>query len=155
MQKKGEVEAQEQEIRQKVKINKSFGQLSGEDLFKPITLQMDAASRAQEQEALAAPDYNIDNLTEKNPLIAKASGRKHQNQHHHHQHQQNDNFPPPPSPLTWKTWDEPTSTKFLEGTSKSVHLQTGNRLITRYGDDSNYRVKAANSKVIPLQISKS
>jgi len=42
------LEEQEQEIRQELKMNKiknEFGQLSGEELFKPITKRLDKAAK--------------------------------------------------------------------------------------------------------------
>ena len=57
------------------KINKEFGQLSGEELFKPITKRLDEKSSAtveeeeeKEEEEQEGPDYTIDEFDEINPF---------------------------------------------------------------------------------------
>jgi len=61
---KAELEEQEQEIRQEFKMNKikkEFGQISGEELFKPITKRLDKAAKEPEPaEDPTGPDYEID-----------------------------------------------------------------------------------------------
>ena len=70
---KAEVEQQNDSIFAAIKnnkINKEFGQLSGEDLFKPITsrldkLQVGAAPKEEEEEI---PDYGMDEFDLNNPF---------------------------------------------------------------------------------------
>ena len=66
---KSAVEQQTQDIHQKFrmnKINKEFGQLSGEELFKPITKRLEKSSTtAQEEEE--SPDYAMDEFDRTNP----------------------------------------------------------------------------------------
>ena len=69
---KAEVEQQNDSILAAIKnnkINKKFGQLSGEDLFKPITsrldkLQVGAAPKEEEE----IPDYGVDEFDLNNPF---------------------------------------------------------------------------------------
>ena len=59
---KSRLDKQTEEIRQKFrmnKINKEFGQLSGEEIFKPITKRLDEKSSAtaeEEEEEQEGPD---------------------------------------------------------------------------------------------------
>ena len=70
---KAEVEQQNDKILtviKNTKINKGFGQLSGEDLFKPITsrldkLQVGAAPKEEEEQI---PDYGMDEFDLNNPF---------------------------------------------------------------------------------------
>ena len=70
---KAEVEQQNDKILAVIKnnkINKEFGQLSGEDLFKPITsrldkLQVGTASKEEEEQI---PDYGMDEFDLNNPF---------------------------------------------------------------------------------------
>ena len=70
---KAEVEQQNDKILATIKnnkINKEFGQLSGEDLFKPITsrldkLQVGAAPKEKEEQI---PDYGMDEFDLNNPF---------------------------------------------------------------------------------------
>ena len=70
---KAEVEQQNDKILAVIKnnkINKEFGQLSGEDLFKPITsrldkLQVGAAPKEEEEQI---PDYGMDEFDLNNPF---------------------------------------------------------------------------------------
>ena len=52
------VDQQTQDIHQKFrkKINKEFGQLSGEELFKPITKRLDEKSSTTAEEVHESPD---------------------------------------------------------------------------------------------------
>jgi len=69
---KSAVDQQTQDIHQqfrKNKINKEFGQLSGEELFKPITRRLDEKSSAtveEEEEEQEVPDYTMDEFDEIN-----------------------------------------------------------------------------------------
>ena len=143
---KAELEEQEQKICQEFKMNKikkEFGQLSGEELFKPNTKRLDKAAKEPEPaEEPAGLNYEMDKFDRLNPF--------------------NDEFrpdaetlPPPPSPLaeeeggettTWKAWEAPVATPFSPKTYESTDLGTIKQLITKCSGDPNYRVKSKTSK---------
>ena len=50
------------------KISKEFGQLSGEELFKPITKRLDEKSSTTTQEVEESPDYAMDEFDRTNPF---------------------------------------------------------------------------------------
>ena len=98
---KAEVEQQNDKILaviKNTKINKGFGQLSGEDLFKPITSRLDKLqvgdSNSKEEEEV--PDYGMDEFDLNNPfdgdfnpdaetpLPTPSTLHQHHHQHHHH-----------------------------------------------------------------------
>ena len=69
------LDKQTEEIHQKFrmdKINKEFGQLSGEELFKPITKRLDEKSsdnvEEEEEEEQEGPDYTMDEFDRTNPF---------------------------------------------------------------------------------------
>ena len=68
------LDQQTEEIHQKFrmdKINKEFGQLSGEELFKPITKRLDEKSTTveeEEKEGQEVPDYTMDEFDEIYPF---------------------------------------------------------------------------------------
>ena len=69
------LDKQTEEIHQKFrmdKINKEFGQLSGEELLKPITKRLDEKSsdnvEEEEEEEQGVPDYTMDEFDEINPF---------------------------------------------------------------------------------------
>ena len=70
---KAEVEQQNDSILAAIKnnkINKEFGQLSGEDLFKPITSRLDKlqVGTAPKEEEEQLPDYGMDEFDLNNPF---------------------------------------------------------------------------------------
>ena len=73
---KSKLDKQTEEIHQKLKmdkINKEFGQLSGEELFKPITKRLDEKSTTveeeeEEEEEQEVPDYTMDEFDETYPF---------------------------------------------------------------------------------------
>ena len=69
---KSAVDQQTHEILQKFKMNKigkDFGQLSGEELFKPITKRLDKTNAGQEKaEVGKGPDYTMDEFDRINPF---------------------------------------------------------------------------------------
>ena len=70
---KAEVEQQNDKILAVIKnnkINKGFGQLSGEDLFKPITSRLDKlqVGTAPKEEEEQIPDYGMDEFDLNNPF---------------------------------------------------------------------------------------
>ena len=101
---KSAVDQQTQDIHQKFRMNeisKEFGQLSGEELFKPITKRLDEKSSAtaeeEEEEEHEVPDYTMDEFDENNPFgdefrpdaptPAPSPEPSHHQPHHHHHHQ--------------------------------------------------------------------
>ena len=73
------LDKQTEEIHQKFrmdKINKEFGQLSGEELFKPTTKRLDEKSsdnveeeeEEEEEEEQEGPDYTMDEFDITNPF---------------------------------------------------------------------------------------
>ena len=94
---KSAIDQQTEEIHQKFrmdKINKEFGQLSGEEVFKPVTKRLDRSATVEEEEEeeeeeeQEVPDYTMDEFDKLTRLVSN-SDRMHQLQHHHHQqHQQ-------------------------------------------------------------------
>ena len=73
---KSKLDKQTEEIHQKFKmnkINKEFGQLSGEEFFKPITKRLDdekstTVEEEEEEEEQEVPDYTMDEFDEINPF---------------------------------------------------------------------------------------
>ena len=70
---KSKLDEQTKEIRQKFKrykINKEFGQLSGEEFFKPITKRLDEKNTTveEEEEEQEVPDYTMDEFDETYPF---------------------------------------------------------------------------------------
>ena len=96
---KSKLDEQTEEIHQKFKmdkINKEFGQLSGEELFKPITKRLDEKSSTtveEEEEEQEVPDYTMDEFDETYPFgdefrpdapTPAPSPTPHHHHHHHH-----------------------------------------------------------------------
>ena len=71
---KSKLDEQTEEIHQKFKmdkIKKEFGQLTGEELFRPITKRLDEKSNTtveEEEEEQKVPDYAMDEFDEINPF---------------------------------------------------------------------------------------
>jgi len=157
---KAGLEEQEQEIRQKFKmnrINKEFRQLSGEELFKPITKRLDKAGKEPEPaEEPAGPNYEMDEFHRLNPFDGEFRP---------------DAETPPPSPTptppspppspsaeeekdgdeeqettSRKALEAPVATPFLKRSSESTDLGTIKQLITKHACDPDYRVKSKTSK---------
>ena len=171
---KAEVEQQNDKILaviKNTKINKGFGQLSGEDLFKPITSRLDklqigdSNSAAEPKEEI--PDYGMDEFDLNNPFDGDFNP---------------DAETPLPTPTPSPTPSPPLSptstplpplaeeeeTELMEEMeeeqpstsetkwgppqelvikgSESVDLQTLNRLLTVNKDNPNYVVKSKTSK---------
>ena len=156
---KAELEEQEQGIRQKFKmnkINKEFGQISGEELFKPITKRLDkAATKDLEPEPAEELDYGMDEFDRLNPFAEDFRP---------------DAEMPPPTPAPTppptppppeeedsfedaavsppleeekrKMWAAPKATSFLKSSSESTDLGTVKQLITKFSGNPEYRVKS-------------
>ena len=166
---KSKLDEQREEIHQKFKmdkINKEFGQLSGEEFFKPITKRLDEKSTTveeeEEEEEQEVPDYTMDEFDEINPF--------------------GDEFrpdaptpapSPPTTPTTTTTPIEPTSLPppyqefddlplpspplmeetVMPGSSKdetreetSKRLRNVKRILAKFGSDPAYKVKSKGSK---------
>ena len=172
------LDKQTEEIHQKFrmdKINKEFGQLSGEELFKPITKRLDEKSsdnvEEEEEEEQEAPDYTMDEFDRTNPFSdefrldaptpetspspspspsPEPSSPLPPPPSYQDVVDDGDDFPPPPQSLmeekksTRKEWGklEPVKTEYSH---ESILLQTVNQLITKFGNDPNYKVKSKNS----------
>ena len=144
------------------KINKEFGQLSGEELFKPIAKRLDEKSSTTAEEVQESPDYAMDEFDRTNPFgdefrpdtptpAPSPSPSPEPTLPPPYEDVDDDDFPPPPPPLmekksTRKEWGMPGPVE-PEYHHESTLLQTVNQLITKYGDDPNYIVK---SKKPPL-----
>ena len=167
---KAEVEQQNDSILAAIKnnkINKEFGQLSGEDLFKPITSRLDklqvgdSNSAAEPKEEI--PDYGMDEFDLNNPFDGDFNPDAETP------------LPsptptpsPPPSPSPTSTplppLAEEEETELMEEMeeeqpskwgppqelvikgSESTDLQTLNRMLTVNKDNPNYVVKSKTSK---------
>ena len=170
---KAEVEQQNDKILaviKNTKINKGFGQLSGEDLFKPITSRLDKlqVGTAPKEEKEEVPDYGMDEFDLNNPFDGDFRPDAETPP-------PTPSPTPPPSPSPPSPPLSPTSTPLpplaeeeetelmeemeeeqpskwgppqelvIKG-SESVDLQTLNRLLTVNKDNPNYVVKSKTSK---------
>ena len=174
---KAEVEQQNDKILaviKNTKINKGFGQLSGEDLFKPITSRLDKLqvgdSNSKEEEEI--PDYGMDEFDLNNPFDGDFNPDAETP------------FPSPsPSPTPSPTPSPPSSptstplpplaeeeeTELMEEEqpskwgppqelvikgSESTDLQNLNRLLTVNKNNPNYVVKSEKSKFVGYTMAK-
>ena len=155
---KSAIDQQTEEIHQKFrmdKINKEFGQLSGEELFKPITKRLDEKSsvNVEEEEEEEVPDYTMDEFDEINPFdyefrpdapSPEPSPPPPTPPPPPYQEFDGDDLPLPPPPLmeetsTRKEWGMPGPVE-LEYPSEAILLQNINRLITIKGHDPDFKV---------------
>ena len=166
------LDKQTEEIHQKFrmdKINKEFGQLSGEQLFRPITKRLDEKSSGnveeeEEEEEQEVPHYTMDEFDETYPFGDEfrpdaPTPAPSPPPPSYQKVVDDDDFPPPPQSLmeekksTRKEWREPEPVK-KEYSHESTLLQTVNQLITKFGNDPNYKVKILHYMVIQLRTSK-
>ena len=176
---KSKLDEQTEEIHQKFKmdkINKEFGQLSGEAFFKPITKRLDEKSTTveeEEEEEQEFPDYTMDEFDETYPFgdefrpdapTPSSSPTPPPSpppsppppSYQEVVDDDDDDFPPPPQTLmekktTRKEWGLPEPVK-TEYSHESTLLQTVNQLITKFGNDPNYKVKSKNSPLYGYSI---
>ena len=170
---KSAIDQQTEEIHQKFKmdkINKEFGQLSGEEFFRPFTkrLEKSSATVEEEEEEQEVPDYTMDEFDEINPFgdefrpdaptpappptpSSTPPPSPPPPSYHEVVDDDDDDFPPPPhqslmeeKKSTRKEWGKPEAVK-TEYSHESTLLQTVNQLITKFGNDPNYKVKSKNS----------
>ena len=144
------VDQQTHEILQKIKMNKigkEFGQLSGEELFKPITRRLDKTNAGQgKAEVEQDPDYTMDEFDRINPFgndfrpdaPTPAPSSTPSPPPPYDIDDDDNEFPPPPQPLeessTRKEWRKPGPVE-PEYPHESTLLQTVNQLITKFGND--------------------
>ena len=148
------LDEQTEEIHQKFKmdkINKEFGQLSREEFFKPITKRLDEKSTTveeEEEEEQEVPDYTMDEFDETYPFGDEfrpdAPTPSSSPPPPPPYDDDGDDFPPPPPRLMEETskrkeWAKPGPVE-PEYQHESTLLQTVNQLITKYGNDPNYKV---------------
>ena len=173
---KAKLNEQTKEIHQKFKtdkINKEFGQLSGEEFFKPITKRLDQNSTIAEEEEeeyeQEVPDYTMDEFDETYPFgdefrpdaptpASSPTSPPPSPPPSYQEVVDDDDFPPPPPQSlmeerksTRKEWGKPEPVK-KEYSHESTLLQTVNQLITKFGNDPNYKVKSKNSPLFGYSI---
>ena len=170
---KSAVDQQTQDIHQKFrmnKISKELGQLSGEELFKPITKRLDEKSSTTTREVEKSPDYAMDEFDRTNPFGEefRPDAPTPSPSPPPSPEPSNPPSPLPPSPpppcqydddggdfpqppprlmeekSTRKEWGMPGPVE-PEYLHESTLLQTVNQLITKYGNDPNYIVKSKRS----------
>ena len=170
---KAEVEQQNDKILAVIKnnkINKGFGQLSGEDLFKPITSRLDKLqvgdSNSKEEEKV--PDYGMDEFDLNNPFDGDFNPDAETPLPTPSPSPTPTPTPspttsPPPSPSSTPLppLAEEEETELMEDVqpskwgppqelvikgSESVDLQTLNSLLTKNKDNPDYVVKSKKSK---------
>ena len=171
---KSKLDKQTEEIHQKFKmdkINKEFGQLSGEEPFKPITKRLDEKSSAtveeeeEEEEEQESPDYSMDEFDRTNPFgdefrpdaptpassppttptTPTTTTTPIVPTSQPPPYQEFDDFPLPPPPLMEET--------VMPGTSKDeTREETSKRrrnvksILAKFGSDPTYKVKSKGSK---------
>ena len=153
---KSKLDEQTEEIHQKFKmdkIKKEFGQLAGEELFRPVTKRLDenrsTTVEEEEEEEQEVPDYTMDEFDEFNPFGDEfrpdaPTPAPSPPPTPPYEDGDGDDFPPPPPPLMEETskrkeWAKPVPVE-PEYQHESTLLQTVNQLITKYGNDPNYKV---------------
>ena len=166
------LDKQTEEIHQKFrmdKINKEFGQLSGEELFKPITKRLDEKSsdnvEDEEEEEQEVPDYTMDEFDEINPFgdefrpdaptpapsppttptTPATTTTPLVPTSQPPPYQEFDDFPLPPPPLMEENVMPGTSKdETREETSK--RLRNVKSILAKFGSDPTYKVKSKGSK---------
>ena len=159
---KSKLDEQTEEIHQKFKmdkIKKEFGQLSGEEFFRPVTKRLEKSSATveeeEEEEEQEVPDYTMDEFDEINPFgdefrpdapspEPSPPPTPPPSPPPPYQEFDGDDLPLPPPPLmeeasTRKEWGMPGPVE-LEYPSEAILLQNINRLITIKGNDPNFKV---------------
>jgi len=156
---KSAVGQQTQDIPQKFRmntINKELGQLSGEELLKPITKRLDEKISTTTQELEESPDYAMYEFDRTNtfgeefrpdaPTPEPTPPPSPPPPPYQYDDDDGCDFPQPTPPLLEKNphvksggMPGPVEPKYPHD---STLLQTVNQLITKYGNDPNYRVKS-------------
>ena len=175
---KSKLYKQTEEIRQKFRmneINKEFGQLSGEELFKPITKRLDEKSSTtaeeEQEEEQEGPDYTMGEFEEINPgdefrPDAPRPASSPPTTPTTSTPETPTTLPPPPPP--YQEFDDlplpPPSLMeetVLPGSSKDeTKKETSNRLrnvksmLAKHGHDPTYKVKSKDSKYYGYDVEK-
>ena len=177
---KSKLDKQTEEIHQKFKmdkINKEFSQLSGEELFKPITKRLDENSsdnvEEEEEEEQEGPDYTMDEFDITNPFsdefrpdaptpapsppttptltTPQYSSTPKSSLSPPPTYQEFDDLPPPP--LMEETVMPGTSKdETREETSK--RLRNVKSILAKFGSDPTYKVKSKGSKYYGYDVEK-
>ena len=163
---KSAIDQQTEEIHQKFKmdkIKKEFGQLSGEELFKPITKRLDEKSTTveeeEEEEEQEGPDYTRDEFDEINPFDDEfrpdaptpapspptTPTRPIEPTSLPPSYQEFDDLPLPPPPLMEETV-MPGSSKDETREETSKRLRTVKSILAKHGSKPTYKVKSKGSK---------
>ena len=165
---KSAIDQQTEEIHQKFrmdKINKEFGQLSGEELFKPITKRLDEKSTTveeEEEEEQEVPDYTMNEFDEINPFgdefrldaptlapspptTPTTTTTPIEPTSLPPPYQEFDDLSLPPQPLMKET-DMPGSSKDETREETSKRLRTVKSILAKHGSEPTYKVKSKGSK---------
>jgi len=158
------------------KIICEYGKLlfcASKSFFKPITKRLDENSSGnveeeEEEEEQEVPDYTMDEFDETYPFgdefrpdaptpAPSPTPPPSPPPPSYQEVVDDDDFSPPPQSLmeekksTRKEWGEPEPVK-KEYSHESTLLQTVNQLITKFGNDPNYKVKSKNSPLYGYSI---
>ena len=162
------LDQQTEEIHQKFrmdKINKEFGQLSGEELFRPITKRLDEKNTTVEEEEekeQEVPDYTMDEFDEINPFGVEfrpdaptpapsppttptTTTTPIEPTSLPPPYQEFDDLPLPPPPLMEETV-MPGSSKDETREETSKRLRTVKSILAKHGSEPTYKVKSKGSK---------
>ena len=173
---KSKLDEQTEEIHQKFKmdkINKEFGQLSGEEFFKPITKRLDEKSTTveeEEEEEQEVPDYTMDEFDEINPFgdefrpdaptpapspptTPTTTTTPIEPTSLPPPYQEFDDLPLPPPPLMEETV-MPGSSKDETREETSKRLRNVKSILAKFGSDPTYKVKSKDSKYHGYDIEK-
>ena len=164
------LDEQTEEIHQKFKmnkINKEFGQLSGEEFFKPITKRLDdekstTVEEEEEEEEQEVPDYTMDEFDEINPFgdefrpdaptpapspptTPTTTTTPIEATSLPPPYQEFDDLPLPAPPLMEETV-MPGSSKDETREETSKRLRNVKSILAKFGSDPTYKVKSKGSK---------
>ena len=165
---KSKQDEQTEEIHQKFKmdkINKEFGQLSGEEFFKPITKRLGKSSdnvEEEEEEEQEVPDYTMDEFDETYPFgdefrpdaptpapspptTPTTTTTPIEPTSLPPPYQEFDDLPLPPPPLMEETV-MPGSSKDETREETSKRLRTVKSILAKHGSNPTYKVKSEGSK---------
>ena len=168
---KSKLDEQTEEIHQKFKIdkiNKEFGQLSGEEFFRPITKRLDdeksstTVEEEEEEEEQEVPDYTMAEFDEINPFgdefkpdaptpspspptTPTTTTTPIEPTSLPPPYQEFDDLPIPPPPLMEETV-MPGSSKDETREETSKRLRNVKSILAKFGSDPAYKVKSKGSK---------
>ena len=164
---KSAIDQQTEEIHQKFKMDKiykEFGQLSGEEFFRPVTKRLEKSSATveeeeEEEEEQEFPDYTMDEFDEINPFGDEfrpdaptpapspptTPTRPIEPTSLPPPYQEFDDLPLPPPPLMEETV-MPGSSKDETREETSKRLRTVKSILAKHGSEPTYKVKSKGSK---------